>query len=536
MEESEDEDFIRWADANSEQGLREHPERQPQHTDNRGEEERMQPMLVNRDMFNLEQSTTPEDIHFRHQMQHNAQQQHQRGMMIHHQNYYAPRFVNLQQQQEYPKSMKGLQYPLDQQCLAEEITRQSEQSQQRQMQTKNSPSTNLPKSPPRGRKGNAKGDVPLSPSQKSRSERKRTREKERRDGVNRQFVELTKTLKRLENENREGIESQGLRLPFVAPNNSANLIACALLHLKHLHEVSKRQHLELHRLRQELQTAKKVGEDTATKLKEIIFNYSMPQAGIAAAPNSSLVATALNTATQSPSMDKKKDSTSETNNGNTSNDTVIATGTSILPNHGVSSTTQAMNSIQPQRQVMMMVPVVFQMPPPQQTSVVPSSSQPMASQTPSQETPLQPRLEALSNTGTHDETTMCRQQQHQQRMGPPPNKQQKERIKQLRHHFLHRQSQPSDGSNILPQSSRKPSEGQLSTPETPVATRQQQHQQQEQRGGPASGLTAVALAAVLSDLRQGVHQASQQQQQQQDRSSTPREETETNSSSSSKPL
>jgi len=100
-------------------------------------------------------------------------------------------------------------------------------------------------------------------------------------------------LKRLELEEREEAErkariaagSEGsistslhsVRLPFIAPNNSVDLIACAIVHLQHLHRMSKRQQEDLNRLEDELQNAKKAGEDTATKLKEVLFNYQIPR-------------------------------------------------------------------------------------------------------------------------------------------------------------------------------------------------------------------------------------------------------------------
>ena len=41
--------------------------------------------------------------------------------------------------------------------------------------------------------------------------------------------------------------------------------------------MSKRQQEDLNRLEDELQNAKKAGEDTATKLKEVLFNYQIPR-------------------------------------------------------------------------------------------------------------------------------------------------------------------------------------------------------------------------------------------------------------------
>ena len=136
----------------------------------------------------------------------------------------------------------------------------------------------------------------------ARSERKRTREKQRRDGVNRQFAELTKVLKRLEMEEREEMERkariaagevdgiggsassaafQSMRLPFIAPNNSVDLVTCAIVRLNHLHNLSKRQQVKVNKLKEEINIAKKAGEETATKLKGVLFNYQIPAPNLA---------------------------------------------------------------------------------------------------------------------------------------------------------------------------------------------------------------------------------------------------------------
>ena len=137
-----------------------------------------------------------------------------------------------------------------------------------------------------------KASIALSKA-KLRSERKRTREKQRRDGVNRQFSELTKVLKRLELEEREEADRKSrlangsdssrsaslhsVRLPFIAPNNSVDLISCAIVHLQHLHRLSQRQQEDINRLEESLENTKKAGEDTASKLKEVLFNYQVPR-------------------------------------------------------------------------------------------------------------------------------------------------------------------------------------------------------------------------------------------------------------------
>ncbi len=126
-----------------------------------------------------------------------------------------------------------------------------------------------------------------------RSERKRTREKQRRNGVNKQFAELAKILKRLKFEEREEVNRNTktkdgnannassalhtVHLPYVAPNNTVDLIASASIYLQHLQQVSKRQQEVVNRLENELENTKKAGEDTASKLKDVLFNCQMPR-------------------------------------------------------------------------------------------------------------------------------------------------------------------------------------------------------------------------------------------------------------------
>ena len=177
---------------------------------------------------------------------------------------------------------------------------------------------------------------------KARSERKRTREKQRRDGVNRQFAELTKVLKRLELEEREEAERKArlaagsdgsisaslhsVRLPFIAPNNSVDLIACAIVHLQHLHRMSKRQQEDLNRLEDELQMSKKAGEDTATKLKEVLFNYQIPRPHLGMTnPSFSVGNTSSNTSSNNNASNVGMNVNNNSNNDSNSNRIVAST-------------------------------------------------------------------------------------------------------------------------------------------------------------------------------------------------------------------
>lgn len=104
----------------------------------------------------------------------------------------------------------------------------------------------------------------------ARSERKRSREKQRRSDVNKQFSDLTSLIRQIEVEEAE--EDHNVhRLAFSATNR-VDLIARAITHLERLREGSKRRKLEISCLKQQLEQSKKAGEETAAKLKEVMFN------------------------------------------------------------------------------------------------------------------------------------------------------------------------------------------------------------------------------------------------------------------------
>jgi len=104
----------------------------------------------------------------------------------------------------------------------------------------------------------------------ARSERKRSREKQRRCDVNRQFADLTALLKDIEAEEAEEDKTVA-RLAF-SPTNRVDMIARTITHLERLRAVNKRRKKEVESLQQQLEQAKKAGEDTAAKLKEVMFN------------------------------------------------------------------------------------------------------------------------------------------------------------------------------------------------------------------------------------------------------------------------
>lgn len=113
-------------------------------------------------------------------------------------------------------------------------------------------------------------DIPGDCKVQARSERKRSREKQRRSDVNRQFADLTQLLRELEAEEAED-ENSKARLAF-NPANRVDLISRTISHLERLRESSKRRKLEVDSLQLQLEQAKKAGEDTAAKLKETMFN------------------------------------------------------------------------------------------------------------------------------------------------------------------------------------------------------------------------------------------------------------------------
>jgi len=109
----------------------------------------------------------------------------------------------------------------------------------------------------------------------ARSERKRSRERQRRCDVNKQFADLTAVIKKIETEETQDDQTI-VRLAF-SPANRVDLIARTITHLERLNLTNRRQKQELESLQQQLDQAKKAGEDTAAKLKEVMFNHP-PQA------------------------------------------------------------------------------------------------------------------------------------------------------------------------------------------------------------------------------------------------------------------
>jgi hypothetical protein len=112
----------------------------------------------------------------------------------------------------------------------------------------------------------------------ARSERKRSREKQRRMDVNTQFADLTKLVSQLEKEEREE-DPTVFRQSFSATNR-ADLISRTIAHFERMRDSNKRGRTECASLQQQLQEAKKAGEDMAEKYKGLLHNSQnmmMPQ-------------------------------------------------------------------------------------------------------------------------------------------------------------------------------------------------------------------------------------------------------------------
>jgi hypothetical protein len=113
------------------------------------------------------------------------------------------------------------------------------------------------------------------PKTHDRSERKRSREKQRRSDVNKQFADLTQLLQRIDAEDVHDDDakhgtSAASRVTF-NPANRVDLVARTIVLLERLHEANKRRKTEMQSLQQQLDEAKKAGEDTAAKLKEALL-------------------------------------------------------------------------------------------------------------------------------------------------------------------------------------------------------------------------------------------------------------------------
>jgi hypothetical protein len=105
----------------------------------------------------------------------------------------------------------------------------------------------------------------------SRTERKRSREKQRRFDVNKQFNDLTACLRHVESE-YDSSELRAASLPAVfSASNRADLLARTVALLHALNDTNKRRKKEILDLKSQLDVSKQTGEDMAQKLKESIM-------------------------------------------------------------------------------------------------------------------------------------------------------------------------------------------------------------------------------------------------------------------------
>jgi hypothetical protein len=144
-----------------------------------------------------------------------------------------------------------------------------------------------------------------------RSERKRSREKQRRNDVNRQFTELTEVLKNIEREaqevgrNDDAYGSVSTMMAIAAstgPTNRVDLIARTIVHLERLNRTAKKQRLEIASLREQLEHTKKAGEEMAEKLKDVMFNQQRQFSTAAYAPFPQLASAGAPVAPTAPGM------------------------------------------------------------------------------------------------------------------------------------------------------------------------------------------------------------------------------------------
>jgi hypothetical protein len=106
----------------------------------------------------------------------------------------------------------------------------------------------------------------------ARSERKRSREKQRRSDVNKQFADLTQLLRRIESE-EEG--RTVVPMSSASATNRVDLIARTITTMQRTHELCKKRKVEIESLQKQLEESHKMTEDTAARLKEATL-YQQP--------------------------------------------------------------------------------------------------------------------------------------------------------------------------------------------------------------------------------------------------------------------
>ncbi len=142
-----------------------------------------------------------------------------------------------------------------------------------------------------------------------RSERKRSREKQRRNDVNKQFAHLTEVLKKVEREAHEmgrhddaygSVSTMMAIAASTGPTNRVDLIARTIAHLERLNRTAKKQRFDIENLQEQIKRTKKAGEDMAEKLKDVMFNQQRSLNTAAYAPFPRLATSATSTPGMSP--------------------------------------------------------------------------------------------------------------------------------------------------------------------------------------------------------------------------------------------
>ena len=111
-------------------------------------------------------------------------------------------------------------------------------------------------------------DIPNDARAVARSERKRSREKQRRSDVNKQFATLTDMLRQIESSNTDLFASRVWTEASFSPTNRVELMARTIHVLQNLDSSHKRQKTRVRELEEQLEQAKKAGEEAAAKAKE----------------------------------------------------------------------------------------------------------------------------------------------------------------------------------------------------------------------------------------------------------------------------
>ena len=101
-----------------------------------------------------------------------------------------------------------------------------------------------------------------------RSERKRSREKQRRSDVNTQFADLTALLKKIEAENEDGENRIELSTASSSNMNRVDLIGKTIAILNRIHNENRKRKRTIDELQDELKETKKRADEATEKLQQ----------------------------------------------------------------------------------------------------------------------------------------------------------------------------------------------------------------------------------------------------------------------------